>query len=290
MPHDRRQKLAFQFLRAHAENGLHTTKAELAATAEWKSATVDAHFSKEYGDFVVVDTDGFRVKKEFLRVTEEAFLQYVTQKKRFFSQYNRYVHPSAVIFDFFLPVSKEDKLRRAIDELFYRDTVARRLEEIPVDRLREIFAVDHPQTMEECVARLCDCVSERFGGYSVSHVQGRFRASSLATREEVGTLLTRDQPYLIDETTAVARFIIPCNSDKQSYDPNMDDIHSIISQTDSAGPDAIEEARSIRALFFHLFVEAVVREVDGEEQIWMLESGIVSKLFIWEKRRTLKHA
>ncbi|HEY9868251.1 MAG TPA: hypothetical protein V6D08_03730 [Candidatus Obscuribacterales bacterium] len=45
------------------------------------------------------------------------------------------------------------------------------------------------------------------------------------------------------------------------------------------------EVGLIRALFFQFFVEAVVATVKGEEEIWLLESGHVSRLYRWKRAR-----
>jgi hypothetical protein len=63
---------------------------------------------------------------------------------------------------------------KALDELFYRDTLDRRI-----------------------------------GGFFISHVSGRFRTGPIVSRRDSAAKLASDKAYLIDETTAVVRFIIP---------------------------------------------------------------------------------
>ena len=46
-----------------------------------------------------------------------------------------------------------------------------------------------------------------------------------------------------------------------------------------------EEVRLIRALFFEFFAEAVVHMVDGEDEIWLLETGPARGLYVWERIR-----
>ena len=60
--------------------------------------------------------------------------------------------------------------------------------------------------------------------------------------------------YLIDETTAVTRFIFPCGGD----------------------------AQVIRWFFEALFVQSIIQVVNGEAEIWMVESGLVNQLHIWK--------
>ncbi|HEY5164234.1 MAG TPA: hypothetical protein VII81_14590, partial [Terriglobales bacterium] len=60
--------------------------------------------------------------------------------------------------------------------------------------------------------------------------------------------------YIVDETTAVTRFIFPC--------------------TDEA------EADRIRWFFNVLFARSIL-ELVGEDEVWMIESGMQSRLYVW---------
>ena len=42
------------------------------------------------------------------------------------------------------------------------------------------------------------------------------------------------------------------------------------------------ELETIRVLFDQLFVRSIIQLVNGEDQIWMLESGPQSRVHIWE--------
>jgi hypothetical protein len=46
-----------------------------------------------------------------------------------------------------------------------------------------------------------------------------------------------------------------------------------------------KEVREIRALFFLIFVEAVVPSVQNQEEIWLLEGGVVERLYIRRRLR-----
>lgn len=61
--------------------------------------------------------------------------------------------------------------------------------------------------------------------------------------------------YLIDETTAVTRFIFPCENDT--------------------------EADQVEFFFTNLFVRAIIEVVNGEDEIWMVETGLKNQLHIW---------
>ncbi len=45
----------------------------------------------------------------------------------------------------------------------------------------------------------------------------------------------------------------------------------------------LAELRLIRVLFLGLFAEAVVHAVEGEDEIWLLESGPTRRLYVWER-------
>jgi hypothetical protein len=60
---------------------------------------------------------------------------------------------------------------------------------------------------------------------------------------------------LVDETTAVVRFIFPCEP---------------------------AEKPAIAFLFSRLFTDTITKLVAGEDVIWMVESGLEDKVHIWE--------
>ena len=105
---------------------------------------------------------------------------------------------------------------------------------------------------------ILDFIKDRFVGYSISHVDGRFRSDTLLTQDQAAALQKRGERYLVDETTAVTRFIFPYQ-------------------------DAGELAK-IKFLFQTLFIRSIIQLVNGEEQIWMVESGSEgSQLHRWER-------
>jgi hypothetical protein len=86
-------------------------------------------------------------------------------------------------------------------------------------------------------------------------VAGRFRGEEVCTRSEAAEL-ENTRRYLIDETTAVTRFIFPC--------------------------DDADEAERVRWFFNLLFVQSITEIVNGEDEIWMVESGMQNRLHIWK--------
>jgi hypothetical protein len=200
-----------------------------------------------------------------------------------FSRYNRKGHEHYVMFEFLLPLTREGQLRAALDDLFYSDTIEQRLREIGVTKLAEVVPRNSGETAEAFYTRAVELSAARFGGYSVSHVSGRYKAAQLMTRHSALEYVTGGGRYLIDETSAVVRFIIPCQTGAFTFsdtlEPTVDWLELLV-----APEGALEqEVNLIRKLFFLLFVETVVRTVKGEDEIWLVESGVHHRLYRWER-------
>ena len=91
--------------------------------------------------------------------------------------------------------------------------------------------------------------------------------------------------YLIDETTAMVRFIFPCGEPKPNrYLRSANYLEELAIGAD--GGDTERQANAIRVFFYILFVESIVQVVDGEDEIWLLESGMKNRLHIWRVNRS----
>lgn len=77
----------------------------------------------------------------------------------------------------------------------------------------------------------------------------------LSTQERAAKLEKNGRPYLADETTAVTRFIFPCKTD--------------------------EEVNLVRFFFEALFIASIIQLVNAEAEIWMVESGVRDRVFVW---------
>jgi hypothetical protein len=86
------------------------------------------------------------------------------------------------------------------------------------------------------------------------------------------------QRYLVDETTAVVRFIIPCTPSSSCEAP---DKGKLAGQLLLDGTKTRAEENRIRWFFSNLFVERISEVVGGEDEIWVLESGMRNQLHIW---------
>jgi hypothetical protein len=89
--------------------------------------------------------------------------------------------------------------------------------------------------------------------------------------------------YLADETTAVVRFIFPCGKPRRLPPPLSSETFEggVLSIGGLLDIDAEDEATKIRWAFGVLFVQSIVQIVNGEAEIWMVESGMRSRLHIW---------
>lgn len=163
-----------------------------------------------------------------------------------------------LIYDFLMPLTNEEHLRMTLDSLFYKDRVRARLGTIGVAKLAKKYPRQEAESEAIYFDRLLDFIKGHFVGYSIYHVDGRFRSDRLLTQDQAAALQKTGERYLIDETTAVTRFIFPY----------LDD----------------QELSAIQQLFQVLFVRSIIQLVNGEEQIWMVQSGSAGyQLHILEK-------
>jgi len=252
---DENQRKVFEFLLDHFETKEPFSKQDLEGVTSWQGQTFGTYWSKQLRPFVIdVAGDKYRVSDGFGRYsTWEKFQPHVTQMRHVAStDYQTLKFELVRIYEFFMPLTNEAYLRVALDALFYRDTVEARLKTIDASDLERVFPKRVSESAGEYTDRICEWISRRFGGYSIFHVSGRFRAQPLATRAAVGLGASR---YLIDETTAVTRFIFPCENDT--------------------------EADQVEFFFTNLFVRAIIEVVNGEDEIWMVETGLKNQLHIW---------
>ncbi|MBY0494337.1 MAG: hypothetical protein K2Y23_08970 [Cyanobacteria bacterium] len=204
-------------------------------------------------------TDKFRVTDAFWKfVTWRKFRAHVTQVRRVVENYEPKTS-KILIYDFLMPLTNEEHLRLTLDSLFFKDRVLARLKTIGVAKLTEEFAkADPAMSDDDYYASALKFIQDHFIGYSIYHVNGRFRSADLLTQAAAAELQTKGQRYLIGETTAITRFIFPYKTDA--------------------------ELKSVRYFFQALFIRSIIQLVNGEEQIWMVETGSAgSQLHIWER-------
>ena len=162
---------------------------------------------------------------------------------------------SVLIYDFLMPLTHEAPLRSTLDALFFRDTLVTRLNSLRGDGLEDVFPRAPDQGDWDHLEQVLDFIQERFVGYSITHVSGRSRFGPLISRHRVAEFERQGARYVMDETTAMTRFVFPYADDR--------------------------ELARIRYLFGALFVRSMIELVPSEEQVWMLESGPENRVHVW---------
>lgn len=271
-------KRAFDFLYRHAQEKKPFSIAQFSTETEWSIAETQDNLINRLCDIVYEEGGKYFSKPEILRVRLADFSELLHQKKRLFTDYILEVSPSILIYEFFMPLSREDRLREALDNLFYRDTIEQRIQEIGISQIRDGLKLTPDYSEDNIKQLIFEFMEKTMGGYSIYLVNGRYRADSLASREEVITRPFAYGPYIVDETTAIVRFILPVETDAGNFE------YGNVLKPASTGIGTQERADLVSWLFLNFFAEAIIRVVQKEDEIWLLESGMRSAFYRWVKR------
>lgn len=278
------QRKVFEFLAEHFKSQDPFTKRGLESVTTWQGASFSTYWSKQYKRFFVsAEGNSFRVSDAFRPYANwKAFRAHVTQV-RGASDYTVLRHDKVLIFEFFMPLRNENHLTTTLDALFYEDTIRTRLKAIGRGKIETHFTAEDNESDEGYFSRLCEWIEKRFVGYSVMTVAGRFRAQDLMTIAKAAQIAESGDRYLIDETTAIVRFIFPCG-DPVTRQPGSSDSLADLDEPASNSSDTTSEgeAKKIRWFFNALFVQSIIQVVNGEAEIWMVESGLRNRLHIWK--------
>jgi hypothetical protein len=278
-----KQQLAYNFLKDKFETQTTFTKKQFQNHTGWPDSSFATYWSKQYSTLLVpVDRLSYRVSEAFRRVSEwNDFQTHVTQNRRVSSDYSTLTFENVVLFEFFMPLTNEGSLRQSLDALFFKDSVESRIRSSDQVILKRKFPLILNETEPEYMNRLCEFVSNTFGGYSISHVNGRYRADVLKARSDISTSDTNwGSGYLVDETTAVVKFIFPVGESVDSKFISDTTYFESLAESPS-NINALDSAEQVRWLFYILFVQSIVQVVNGEDEIWLLESGLKNRLHIW---------
>lgn len=275
------QRKVFEFFLEHMRSQESFTKQEIVEKTSWTEKTLNTYWPKQFKGFVVpVGKNKFRVSEAFRPYTNwDSFRDIVTQVRRVSSDYTTIIYDNVIIYEFFMPLTNEGHLRTALDALFYKDTILSRLKTLEIDKLHQHFNPESGEATDIYLDRVCEWIADRIGGYSISHVSGRFRSAELSTMQEAAKIQQQGGKYLEDETTAVVRFIFPCG-EPHIKKPPLSASH-FEDPAESGGPDEPIDADTIRWFFGVLFVQSIIQVINGEDEIWMIESGIRNRLHIW---------
>lgn len=259
MASDLTQRKARKFLNEHLQSQEPFTRQELQQYAGWKKKkTFDTYWSKQLKPFVVDIGGGqYRVAEGYRPyMTWKRFQRHVTQTRPVFADYTKTEYERVIVYEFFMPLTNETALRMTLDALFFKDNVIPKLRALGMPALKAKIPSAQGEQEEKYLDRVCEWIGDHFGGYSIYHVDGRFLAGKMLSRDGAADLEARGQRYLVDETTAVTRFIFPC--------------------------ETLEEAELVRYFFNELFVQTIIQLINAEDQIWMVESGMQYRVHIWK--------
>lgn len=279
------QQAVYDFFKEKYASQEPFTQKDVAPLTSWKKKTLGTYWSKQFKAFLVpAGGDTWRVGEGWRNyATFDKFKAYVTQVRGLGSiDYSLLLHDSLLIYEFFMPLTNETHLRTSLDALFYRDTVINRLKGMDSVELQEQFPRGDGETQDDYLFRLSEWISKKFLGYSISTVSGRFRVEDMLTLAEAGNAFKEGRRYLIDETTAVVRFIFPCGEPLKRPPPEATEGFNDPEPPDKVPDAAKAEAARIRWFFKSLFVRTIIQVVNAEAEIWMVESGMRNRLHIWK--------
>lgn len=267
----------FKFFRKYAKSREAFSLQDIKATSgrDLNEESWDTYWSKKWRQFCEESDDGrFIVRRDFLQVDPNDFASVYRQAETLFANYERSLCSDVSVFEFFLPLTHERKLRSNLDALFYEDDLRSRLEEMGADELHRILGTTVDRFEGDVVSVALNKVAQNFQGYSISHVDGRFRQLAIKSRVDAAELLQSGRSYIIDETTAIVRFIFLVGESVPLESGSLiaGNSHSLLSEEVSAN------AEIIRNLLINIFVRSLVRTVQYEDEIWLLETGINTRL------------
>lgn len=177
------QQKAHEFLLNKFDSLESFTKADFEDACGWpkNKNTFSTYWTKQFQRLLVPVGNKFRVSEVFRRFIEwEQFQTHVTQNKHVASNYNGTTYSWVMMFEFFMPLTNEGYLRTTLDALFYKDRVKRRLR-ANIDEIKLHIPPKAQQDDDSFLEELCLWVAKHFGGYSIGHVAGRYRAADLKT-------------------------------------------------------------------------------------------------------------
>jgi len=279
---------AFEFLSERYQSQAFFTKDEFQDYSGWDPATFDSLFGNIFNPLLVaVGEDLFQVSEVFRRYSSlKRFQALLSKTPADLVNYTGYYYDDVIVFEFFMPLRNEAVLKSTLDALFYKDTILNRLRAAPEEALAAQFPMQPGEGEGDYFQRVCNWISTKFTGYSIGHFNGRFKGGRLKSFLEAAQLEQRANSYIEDETTAIVKFIFPCGTSqiKANYASLENDVADALAAAEDAGAneDQQAEARRIRFFFNLLFVKSILQVVSGEHSIWMLESGLRSRLHIWK--------
>lgn len=163
------------------------TKKDLQQVTGWQDNALDTYWSKQYKGLVDDLGNGqFRMRERFRVLAPwKKFQAFVTQVRTLPPTYAPTVYDQVVAYEFYLPLSHEAALRVTLDSLFFKDALLPRLQRLDAAALRKLFGKDLVQPDEALLESVLSFIEKKFGGYSIYHVDGRFRGAPSRRRRKL---------------------------------------------------------------------------------------------------------
>ena len=121
---DANQKLVFDFLIEHLKSQEMFSEEQLHEITSWTQSSWKTYWTKIFRSLLKqVDDNKFLVKELFRRYsTEKNFLKYISQSRKVGIKYSEIKYENVMIFEFFMPLSNENYLRRLAETHFFTRT------------------------------------------------------------------------------------------------------------------------------------------------------------------------
>lgn len=178
------QERAHRYLSARFKDLETFTKEEFQIATGWSESAFKTYWSKQLKWLLeTTDSELYRVRGTFARylnITD--FRAHLSQVKGHANEYEYQEYEKVIVYEFYMPLAHEIALRMTLDSLFYEDVIIPRLKRIDAQSLTQHIPPEKLFGDAGAVDRARLFVDRKFGGYSIYHVSGRFRADSLCTQ------------------------------------------------------------------------------------------------------------
>jgi transcriptional regulator with XRE-family HTH domain len=212
----KRQRLAFEFFGDHFREDKPFTQADLAAKTGWSPKTASTYLSKHFEPFikpVPPIRKGQQQKHQAFRVTDvllmigkwTKFRRHVSQKRKLTYQYDRSVYQTVLMFEFFLPLTNETVLRNELDALIFKNTIQKKLLTIGLVELKSQIGPSPEESDKDYLDRVVTWFGQQVRGYSVSHVNGRFRGEDVVLSDPLDRLVNNSPNEILGTSLQVLK-------------------------------------------------------------------------------------
>jgi len=122
--------LVYDFFHDRALTGESFTLQEILDLTGWEPQSFQTYKSKQWKEVLVKrGKNKYEVHPSFSYISKKKFLDHFSQTRTFFAEYEREKYEEVMVYEFLLPLTREEHLRTALDSLFYSDTIERRVKD-----------------------------------------------------------------------------------------------------------------------------------------------------------------